>query len=125
MEQNEVFFVDTTTRDGSQSNWAAGMPVGMMDAIMEDLDKVGYRSLCCPLMQLHMKKVIRDLKEDPGQWSGCLQKSSNTKRCYLTATPFPFDLLDFNREAIRLYDRLLVRYGALQGVQITGNVMEQ
>ena len=27
-------FVDTTTRDGSQSNWAAGMPIGMMEAVL-------------------------------------------------------------------------------------------
>ena len=115
----------TQPRDGSQSNWAAGMPVGMMEAILPDLDKVGYRSLCCPLMQLHMKKVIRDLKEDP--WAMVrmfAEKAPNTKKgVILQPSLFPFDLLDFNREAIELYDRLLVEYGALQRVQITGNVM--
>ena len=35
-----INMIDTTTRDGSQSNWAAGMPVGMMDAVLEDVDKV-------------------------------------------------------------------------------------
>jgi len=121
----ELQFLDTTTRDGSQSNWAAGMPVGMMDAIMEDLDKVGYRSLCCPLMQLHFKKVIRDLKEDPWEMVKMFgKKAPNTKKgVILQPSLWPFDIVNFNREAIELYHKLLVEYGALQRVQITGNVM--
>ena len=118
-------FIDTTTRDGSQSNWAAGMPVGMMEAILEDIDKAGFRSLCCPLMQLQFKKVIRDLKEDP--WAMIrmfAQKAPRTKKgCILQPSLWPFDIVNFNREAVELFTRKLNEMGALQRVQITGNVM--
>jgi oxaloacetate decarboxylase alpha subunit len=52
-----INFIDTTMRDGSQSNWAAGMPVGMMDAIMEDVDKVGYSALDIPINTVQFKKA--------------------------------------------------------------------
>ena len=118
-------FIDTTTRDGSQSNWAAGMPIGMMDAVLEDIDKSGFRSLCCPIMQLQFKKVIRDLKEDP--WAMVrmfAEKAPNTKKgCILQPSLWPFDIVNFNREAVELFTRLLAEMGALQRVKITGNVM--
>ncbi len=118
-------FIDTTTRDGSQSNWAAGMPVGMMEAVLEDIDKAGFRSLCCPLMQLQFKKVIRDLKEDP--WAMVrmfAEKAPRTKKgCILQPSLWPFDIVNFNREAVELFTKKLADMGALQRVQITGNVM--
>jgi oxaloacetate decarboxylase (Na+ extruding) subunit alpha len=120
-----INFIDTTTRDGSQSNWAAGMPVGMMEAVLEDIDKAGFRSLCCPLMQLQFKKVIRDLKEDP--WAMVrmfAEKAPRTKKgCILQPSLWPFDIVNFNREAVELFTKKLVDMGALQRVQITGNVM--
>ena len=118
-------FIDTTTRDGSQSNWAAGMPVGMMDAVLEDIDKSGFRSLCCPLMQLQFKKVVRDLKEDP--WAMVrmfAEKAPNTKKgCILQPSLWPFDIVNYNREAVMLFTKMLAEMGALQRIQITGNVM--
>jgi len=118
-------FVDTTTRDGSQSNWAAGMPVGMMEAVLEDIDKSGFRSICSPLMQLQFKKVIRDLKEDP--WAMVrmfAEKAPRTKKCViLQPSLWPFDIVNFNREAVELFTRKLAEMGALQRVKITGNVM--
>jgi len=118
-------FIDTTTRDGSQSNWAAGMPVGMMEAILEDIDQSGFKAICSPLMQLHMKKVVRDLKEDP--WAMVrmfAEKAPRTKKsCILQPSLWPFDIVNFNREAVELYTRKLAEMGALQRVKITGNVM--
>ena len=118
-------FIDTTTRDGSQSNWAAGMPIGMMDAVLEDIDQAGFRSLCCPLMQLQFKKVIRDLKEDP--WAMIrmfAEKAPRTKKgCILQPSLWPFDIVNFNREAVELFTKKLADMGALQRVQLTGNVM--
>jgi oxaloacetate decarboxylase alpha subunit len=118
-------FIDTTTRDGSQSNWAAGMPVGMMEAVLEDIDKSGFRSLCCPLMQLQFKKVVRDLKEDP--WAMVrmfAEKAPRTKKgVILQPSLWPFDIVNFNREAVELFTKKLADMGALQRVQITGNVM--
>ena len=118
-------FIDTTTRDGSQSNWAAGMPVGMMENVLEDIDKSGFRSLCVPLMQLQFKKVIRDLKEDPWEMVRMFaKKTPRTKKgCILQPSLWPFDIVNFNREAVELFTKKLVDMGALQRVQITGNVM--
>lgn len=118
-------FVDTTTRDGSQSNWAAGMPVGMMEAVLEDIDKAGFRSLCVPLMQLQFKKVVRDLKEDPWEMVRMFaEKAPRTKKgVILQPSLWPFDIVNFNREAVELFTRKLAEMGALQRVQITGNVM--
>ena len=117
-------FIDTTTRDGSQSNWAAGMPVGMMEAVLEDIDQSGFRSLCCPLMQLQFKKVIRDLKEDPWEMVRMFARKAprTPKGCILQPSLWPFDIVNFNREAVELFTRMLVEMGALQRVQITGNV---
>src|SRR5690606_7319678 len=44
----KVEFVDTTLRDGSQSLWASGMRSGMMTAVAEDLDKVGFKFVEIP-----------------------------------------------------------------------------
>ena len=118
-------FVDTTTRDGSQSNWAAGMPIGMMEAVLEDIDKSGFEAICSPLMQLQFKKIIRDLKEDP--WAMIrmfAEKAPRTKKsCILQPSLWPFDIVNFNREAVELFTRMLAEMGALQRVKITGNVM--
>ena len=82
-------FIDTTTRDGSQSNWAAGMPVGMMEAVLEDIDKAGFRSLCVPLMQLQFKKVIRDLKEDPWEMVRMFAEKDAPYKKRLHSAAFP------------------------------------
>ena len=116
-------FIDTTTRDGSQSNWAAGMPVGMMEAVLEDIDKSGFLSICSPLMPLQMKKLVRDLKEDP--WAMIrmfAEKAPRTKKCVLLQPSlFPFDIINYNREAVELYTKMLAEMGALQRVKIGGN----
>lgn len=118
-------FVDTTTRDGSQSNWAAGMPVGMMEAILPDIDEAGFSSICSPIMQLQFKKIIRDLKEDPWAMVRMFgEKAPKTKKgCMLQPSLYPFDVINYNREAVELYMRKLVEMGALQRVQISGDVM--
>ncbi len=121
----ELKFIDTTTRDGSQSNWAAGMPIGMMEAVLPDIDEAGFSALCCPLMQLQFKKIIRDLKEDP--WAMVrmfAEKAPKTKKgCILQPSLWPFDVVNFNREAVELFTRKLVEMGALQRIQISGDVM--
>ncbi|MCL1805411.1 MAG: hypothetical protein FWG28_05360 [Clostridiales bacterium] len=119
-----VHFIDTTTRDGSQSNWAAGMPVGMMDAVMEDLDKVGYRALDIPYMPLQFKKIVRDLKEDPWEMIKMIgKKAPNTvKGSMLGPGLRVFDTGGNNREATTLFLKLLAEYGVLQRVQLMSNI---
>jgi oxaloacetate decarboxylase alpha subunit len=104
-------------------NWAAGMPVGMMKPFW----RISTRRDPVPLLpaeQLHFKKVIRDLKEDPWEMVACSKKAPRTKKgCILQPSLWPFDIVNFNREAVELYTKMLVDMGALQRVQITGNVM--
>jgi oxaloacetate decarboxylase alpha subunit len=61
----DVYFEDTTFRDGSQSLWAMGMRHGMMEPIASDMDAAGYRAIEVPVNGIVMKKIVRDLKEDP------------------------------------------------------------
>jgi oxaloacetate decarboxylase alpha subunit len=98
------------------------MPIGMMEAVLEDIDQAGFRSLCCPLMQLHFKKVIRDLKEDPWEMVRMFaKKAPRTKKgCILQPSLWPFDIVNFNREAVELYTKMLVDMGALQRCRCTG-----
>ena len=115
----KVNFIDTTTRDGSQSNWAAGMPVGMMDAVLEDIDKIGFTHLDCPFMPLQFKKITRDLKEDPWEMIKMFgKKAPNTiKGSMMPNALRAFDTGGNNREAVKLYTKLLVDYGALNRIQ--------
>lgn len=122
----DVFFIDTTTRDGSQSNWAAGMPLGMMDAIMDDVNKVGYRAIDCPITPLIFKKAVRDLKEDPWEMIRMFGRKGPDviKGSMLAPGIRPFDTGNDNREVIQLFYKLLVDMGALQRVQLASNVLD-
>lgn len=120
-----INFIDTTMRDGSQSNWAAGMPVGMMDAVMEDVDKVGYSALDIPINTVQFKKAVRDLKEDPWEMIRMFgRKAPNTKKGSMLAPGLRvFDSGADNREAVKLFLSLLIEMGALQRVQIADNII--
>src|SRR5665647_3617472 len=61
----DVRFVDTTFRDGSQSMWASGMRTGMMEAVAEIMDEVGFAAIEVPVNGIYFKKIVSDLKEDP------------------------------------------------------------
>ena len=65
MSAKQIRFLDTTFRDGSQSLWAMGMRGGMMEAVAEDMDRVGFDVIEVPGNAIHFKKLIRDLKENP------------------------------------------------------------
>ena len=61
---SEIIFVDTTLRDGHQSLWAENMTTGMMLPIAERMDNAGFEAIEL-LSASHMKKCVRELKEDP------------------------------------------------------------
>src|SRR3974377_1394900 len=61
----DVQFIDTTFRDGSQSLWASGMRTGMMEAVAQTMDQVGFAAIEVPINGIYFKKIVRDLKEDP------------------------------------------------------------
>ena len=58
----EVHFIDTTLRDGSESLWASGMRLGMIEAVAGDLERAGFAAIDVPLNGIHFKKFVRDLK---------------------------------------------------------------
>ena len=61
---NEIRFVDTTLRDGHQSLWAEGMRTGMMLAVADQMDRAGFDAIEL-ISSSHLKKCVRELKEDP------------------------------------------------------------
>lgn len=61
---NEIRFVDTTLRDGHQSLWAEGMTTGMMLPIAAQFDRAGFDAIEL-ISASHLKKCVRDLREDP------------------------------------------------------------
>ena len=61
---SEVKFVDTTLRDGHQSLWAEGMTTGMMLPVARRMDEAGFEAIEL-ISSSHLKKCVRELKEDP------------------------------------------------------------
>jgi oxaloacetate decarboxylase alpha subunit len=61
---DEIRFVDTTIRDGHQSLWAERMRTGMMLPIAPALDEAGFDAIEL-LSGSHIKKAVRELREDP------------------------------------------------------------
>ena len=59
-----IFFVDTTLRDGQLSLWASNMRTGMMLPIAERLDQAGFEAIEI-MSSAFYKKCVRDLKDDP------------------------------------------------------------
>jgi oxaloacetate decarboxylase (Na+ extruding) subunit alpha len=62
--RDEIFFVDTTLRDGQLSLWASNMRTGMMLPIAERLDHAGFEAIEV-MSSAFYKKCVRDLKDDP------------------------------------------------------------
>ena len=127
MSSNEIGFLDTTFRDGSQSLWAMGIRHGMMAAVAEDLDRAGFDVIEIPANTIHFKKFIRDLKEDPWEVMRMLaRKMPNTpKSCmggglnlnpFGTPTPPALGKLFWTRQA---------EIGALNRLQLTSNTADQ
>lgn len=69
----DIFFVDTTLRDGHLSLWASNMRTGMMLPIAERLDRAGFEGIEI-MSSAFYKKCVRDLKEDPWERIRLLRK---------------------------------------------------
>ena len=63
-----IKFIDTTLRDGQQSMWALNMRTGMILPALADLDDAGYEAIEFFLPTVQLRKMTRDLREDPWQW---------------------------------------------------------
>ena len=64
----DITIIDTTLRDGQQSLWAMNMRTGWMLPALEQLDQAGYEAMEFFVPVVQIKKMIRDLGEDPFAW---------------------------------------------------------
>ncbi len=60
----EIYFVDTTLRDGQMSLWATGMRTEMMLPILFQMDEAGFKAIEL-LAIIFFKKCVSELREDP------------------------------------------------------------
>jgi oxaloacetate decarboxylase alpha subunit len=122
----DVRFVDTTFRDGSQSLWASGMRTGMMEAVAELMDDVGFAAIEVPVNGIYLKKFVRDLKEDPWELLRMLGRKmpKTVKGCMAGGFIMPFEPPP-PRELIELFYRRAVATGAFNRAQLTSNTIDQ
>ena len=60
----EVYFQDTTIRDGAQSLWAYNIRTGMIAPICEELDQAGFEAIELG-GPIELPKCVKELREDP------------------------------------------------------------
>ena len=83
---SQINFIDTTLRDGQQSLWALNMKTEMMLPALKQMDEAGFEAMefFVPIVQL--KKMIRDLNENPWEW---LRQGAAVARKNLNPRPIP------------------------------------
>jgi len=60
----EVYFQDTTIRDGAQSLWAYNIRTGMIAPICAQLDDAGFEAIELG-GPIELPKCVKELREDP------------------------------------------------------------
>src|SRR5688500_20329610 len=80
----DIFFVDTTLRDGHLSLWASNMRTGMMLPVAERLDRAGFEGIEI-MSSAFYKKCVRDLKNDPRERMRVLR--TRIRRAHLRLLP--------------------------------------
>ncbi|OGA18308.1 MAG: hypothetical protein A3H32_12895 [Betaproteobacteria bacterium RIFCSPLOWO2_02_FULL_63_19] len=122
----DVRFVDTTFRDGSQSHWAAGIRIGMIEAVAQTMGQAGFQAIEVPLSGNHVKKLVRDAKESPWDMARMVARTMprTVKGTMAGAYIMPFEAMP-PKPLIELYWAHLVKLGALNRVQVTANVTDQ
>ena len=127
MSGKQIGFVDTTFRDGSQSLWAMGMRSGMMEAMAEDLDQVGFDVIEVPGNSIHFKKLIRDLKENP--WDLMRMLANKMPRTPKSCMGSNFNLNPFGTPTPpalgKLFWTLQAEIGAVNRLQLVSNTADQ
>ena len=112
-----VHFVDTTIRDGHQSLWAENMTTGMMLPIARDLDDGGYEGIEL-IAGSHLKKTVRELKEDP--WERVRLVAKKITRTPLRVISGPVNSFEYNPPSMF---RLFMERMAAHGIRPVGCVM--
>ncbi|MDE3076620.1 MAG: carboxylase, partial [Chloroflexota bacterium] len=122
----DVYFLDTTFRDGSQSLWASGMRSGMIEAVAERVGRAGFSAVEVPVNGIYFKKLVRDLKEDP--WEMCRMVARTMphalKACMAGGSLNPLSGPS-PRELMRLFYERVASIGALSRTQSFGNTYGQ
>ena len=123
----DVRLIDTTFRDGSQSLWACGIRIGMIEAVARATAAAGFEAVEVPVGGNHIKKLLRELKEDPWEMARMLARTmpdtikASMAGAYLTA----FDAVPPPREITQMFYGRLAEIGALNRVQVSANVTSQ
>jgi oxaloacetate decarboxylase alpha subunit len=122
----EVSFIDTTFRDGSQSLWASGMRVGMIDAVAQAMDRAGFEAVEVPVGGINFKKFVRDLKEDPWEMARMVGRKMPhaVKGCMTPGLIHPFEAPP-PRSIVELFYARVVETGALNRSQSSSNTHDQ
>jgi oxaloacetate decarboxylase alpha subunit len=122
----EVNFIDTTFRDGSQSQWALGLRTGMIETVAEAMDQAGFAAVEVPVVAIYIKKFVRDLKEDPWAMMRMVaRRMPNTvKSCMAGGHILSFEA-PAPRELVELFFTRIVETGALNRAQLTSNSFDQ
>ncbi len=122
----DVHFVDTTFRDGSQSLWAMSMRTGMMEAVAPTMAQAGFDVIEVPINAIYLKKLVRDLKEDPWVLARMVARTmpDTIKSCMAGAFIHPFEAPP-PQSIIELFYGRLAEIGALNRAQMTCNTLDQ
>jgi len=64
---SDIYFIDTTLRDGQQSLWALGMKTAAMLGAAAQMDRIGFESMEF-FVSIMIKKYVREHKENPWDW---------------------------------------------------------
>ena len=122
----DVRFIDTTFRDGAQSLWAGGMRSGMIEAVAQTMDRAGFEVIEVPLGGNRMKKMLRDLKENPWDLARTVARAMPHTAKSMMAGAFivPMEAPP-PRSIVELFHARLVEIGALDRVQVTANTFGQ
>jgi oxaloacetate decarboxylase alpha subunit len=78
----DVSFVDTTLRDGSQSLWALNMRTRDMVPTLRWIDRAGFDSAEFWIPALQIRKMAKDLGENPWSWLDAASAATRTPLRY-------------------------------------------
>ena len=85
-----ITLMDTTVRDGNQSNWGAtGLDTGMMLQIAPTMERVGYESIDF-ISSTHMAVAVRFKQEDPWERIRLFKEKTPTTPLSFLATGMRF-----------------------------------
>lgn len=107
-----VTLIDTTLRDGNQSNWGAtGLDTGMMLEIAPTIDRIGFESIDFTT-STHMAVATRFTKEDPWERLRLFAEATpNTPLSFLTTGMRFISWEVASEEMMEFAFRLLVKNG--------------